>query len=81
MLFSINLHWSTLLYPFIKIRLYNLRKILKLSVCLSEPLFCLQHNFDNVVMPLLHNFDYVAGKFFLIKIKPCVFASKGDDEI
>ena len=28
-----------------------------------------------------HNFDYVAGKFFLIKIKPCVFASKGDDEI
>ena len=39
------------------------------------------HNFDYVVMPLLHNFDYVAGKIFLIKIKSCVFVCKGDDEI
>ena len=26
------------------------------------------HNFDYVVMPLLHNFDYVAGKFFCYKL-------------
>ena len=26
------------------------------------------HNFDYVVMPLLHNLDYVAGKFFYCKL-------------
>ena len=34
------------------------------------------HNFDYVVMPLLHNFDYVAGKFFCYKLNRAFLQAK-----